>query len=177
MLRSLPLKHGGLGVARHSWVAGQVGALKAYDNLVTFAETYLPDELQDAVREGEEKIVLGANNPLKFVTRSDFALEFPESQTTEEERSLAEQAQAHYAHAASLTHAMLVERDDTARAALFLSQGYEGSGRWLANAHKTNQPARYQFTDAQFKTATRLRMLIAPFEDTPPRRWCSPLRL
>jgi hypothetical protein len=135
MLRSLPLVHGGLGVARYSWIPGRVGVIRSRQLLADFIETHYSGCFPD-VLSNLEGIQIGERNcplPLQFgpqVARE----EADDWAVLNGEVGTSELAKEQYSAVAS-THIHFIADHEgmgsRARAAWFRSSQFEGSGRWL----------------------------------------------
>lgn len=171
LMRSLPLELGGLGVIRHSWLPGQVQALKAHKLLVDFAAQYMPQfictAIDDIQTNPDTRVVLGAHNPLDFHTSPLFGGAVTDTQVSDSDRTPEDQAQSHYNNTSFALKVFLVEKGDLARAAMYRTECYPGSGRWLATGHKTQQNPNTRYSHEVYRTALQKRLLVAPLEDYP----------
>ena len=167
MLRSLPTHLGGLGVHRHTWVQGQKLALQLHERIQKFFDKHHPPGFLKLKRdlvlgEGDVAGIFPAFDPeLEFATRDDFDTD---PARTPQEPSLQEKVDL----ISELTSDSLISRvaeSSRIKAAWLRSNRFEGSGRWLMTAADKKQDINTQFSDDEFRTALRWRLLRSPFEE------------
>lgn len=166
-LRSLPLVHGGLGVARYSWVPGQVGVIRSRLLLAEFINEHF-SHCYSRVVTSLPGIRIGVENcPLPI----DFGPAIPRAEMDDlavinGEMVTGEIAPGQYSTMASTIIRFLAEYlNSPARAAWFRSSQFEGSGRWLTPPVAVYHDSRYTLNPNEYRVAIRQRLLLAPFED------------
>jgi hypothetical protein len=169
MLRSLPLVHGGLGIARYSWIPGHVGVIRSRQLLADFIETHYSGCFPDGV-SNLEGIQIGERNcPLPFQFGPQVAREEADDWAVlNGEVGTSELAQEQYSAVASTLIRFIADREgmgSLARAAWFRSSQFEGSGRWLTPPAAVVMDDYLSLNADEYRVALRQRLLLAPFED------------
>jgi hypothetical protein len=160
LLRSLPLNLGGLGVHRHSWISGQTAIVKSRrmtrDFLLDSGEELQinPDILPQPIDIGR----FHGPIPVEYAPAERNGVEHPEFDL-DADISPDEMANDQYL-AAFNTLATLLYPQHPKLAAMFVSNGFAGSGRWLSPVFNLAMPRHLVLTDAEYYHAIRTRLLL-----------------
>eukprot|EP01039_Chlorochromonas_danica_P005085 gene5086-5587_t len=156
-LRSLPLHQGGLGIPRHSGIAGQLGRLQSRKVLQAFVQKHFGADgnLAEALANLPH-VEIGANNP----SPDDFPDGFGGGQV-----DLRDRAEAAYSAEADALQARLIAEGRLAHAAWFLSSRFEGSGRWISPPIGLYTTPETTVLGTDYLHALRARLLLHPLEE------------
>jgi hypothetical protein len=169
-IRSLPLHHGGLGLRRLSWVPGQVGCWRSRTIVQEFV---IEHKLQDDFARGMQDwrtnriIEIGANCPLGLEAMENNPPPFSEDEDDDP-------AEAVYRSTAESLCSFLKDNWGAAYAALFRSNWFEGSGKWISPPLGFILPEHQYLTGEEYHAGLRTRMLLAN-SDAPVRCTCGVL--
>eukprot|EP01039_Chlorochromonas_danica_P011798 gene11798-13280_t len=153
-LRSLPLHQGGLGIARHSGIAGQLGRLQSRELLQSFSKKFFADDIRLAhTHSALSRLVIGEANP----SQDDFA--------DTGQVDLRTRAEAAYSKDADALQARLIAQRRTAHAAWLLSSRFEGSGRWISPPIGLYTSPETTVLGSDYLHALRSRLLLHPLEE------------
>ena len=167
-LRSLPIAEGGLGVHRHSWIAGQVGCIKSRIMLKDFlADQEYFEEYRGWVGPVVDVGTSGCPLPLGEAEgdviedeEADSNLFFGEGGSEALNRAAKDQ----FLSAAGLITSYIRNHIDVARAAMFISSSFTGSGRWLTPQPGFGVPPHLSLDEKEYIVAFRQRLLLDPLE-------------
>eukprot|EP01039_Chlorochromonas_danica_P001693 gene1693-1849_t len=155
-LRSLPLHHGGLGISRHSGIAGQLGRLQSRKMLLSFTESHFAANTRIAAAQNLfDTVVIGDANT---------ALEDDVADSTGD--NLRARAEAAYSAMADSLQVELIAQGREAHAAWLLSSRFEGSGRWISPPIGLYTPPEITIVGHDYLHALRARLLLHPLEET-----------
>ena len=171
LLRSLPLDMGGLGIARHSWVAGHTGKASSRLLTVQFLDAHDTHEpwldillnsfaAQDFNAGCPLPLTLEENDDVHIATMHDQfsdALDHPMDLDGKALREMRNQIL--YYHSLSLTN-YIKTNFSVAQAAWFASSQFDGSGRWLGSLAGAPQHPSLVLSDREYHTALRMRLLL-----------------
>ncbi len=167
-LRSMPLSHGGLGVARYSWIPGQVGVIRSRQLLADFIDEHCSPDYSQVVT-GFPGIQIGEGHcplPIDFgplPAREDM----DDLEILNGEYSTTDAAPAQYsAIAATIVGYLNNVMHSPARAAWLRSSQFEGSGRWLTPPAAVYHDGLFSLNANEYRVSIHHRLLLAPFEDS-----------
>jgi hypothetical protein len=172
-IRSLPLSLGGLGIARYSWIAGQMGRAMSRRLLLHFVDSTMPTVAwRGSLRKSLPTPDFGACCPLVLAlpeTELNHIVELnadvqdsynSHSDDVIRDVPLYDIRNITYGyHAAAVTH-LLESQYSVAQAAWFASSQFAGSGRWLTSPTGVIQPPALTLSDSEFHAALRMRLLL-----------------
>ena len=167
-LRSIPLSHGGLGVARYSWIPGQVGVIRSRQLLAEFIDEHLSPGYSHAVTSLPGIQIGEGHCPLPI----DFG-PLPARENMDDleilngEYSTTDAAPVQYkAIAATIVAFLNNVMKSPARAAWLRSSQFEGSGRWVTPLAAVYHDGLFSLNANEYRVSLRQRFLLAPFEDS-----------
>ena len=172
LLRSLPLHLGGMGIMRHSWVAGHIGKASARLLTVQFLDAHVsPNEpWMPLLRESFTNLDIMRGCPLLLhLTPEDDAMIVDYrnvySDAIDKPNDIdSTTLKAHRNHILHFySHALtkfLHSNFSTAQAVWYKSSCFEGSGRWLGAPSASLQHPSLVLSDREFDAALRMRLLL-----------------
>jgi hypothetical protein len=170
LLRSLPASEGGMGIHRHSWIFGQKAILKSRQRLKEFIDDDEDGRFQEFHRhlESYEELEIGTFGcPFPFAEDSIHMEDAESNQITEdgEYTDLNEVSRNRFTVTANQTVQYLRQFVSLQRAAMFVSNRHEGSGRWISPPIGITQAPHLAMDNEAYRLALRQRMLLDIFED------------
>ena len=175
LLRSLPLHLGGLGIMRHSWVAGHFGKASSRLLAVQFLDMYTSQEEQEpwmhAFRNSLAAQDLARGCPLELVLNPDHTATIATMETKVADSLTADSSQLTSTNLRTMRNQLLAytalslssyikTNFSVAQAAWFVSSQFEGSGRWLGAPCCALQHPALVLSDREFHAALRMRLLL-----------------
>jgi hypothetical protein len=169
LIRSLPLYLGGMGIARYSWIAGQMGRAMSRRLLLHFLDGSMPEvPWLDQLRTSFPSPGFGNCCPLELELPMEDRLHIVELNTgvqtsyplhsddVTNDVSLHEIRNTTLSYHAVAAVKLLEERYSVAQAAWFASSQFMGSGRWLTSPAGVTQPPALTLSDSEFRAALRM---------------------
>jgi hypothetical protein len=161
MLHSLPLDKGGLGIARHSWVAGQLGRLQSRwfsdkESIIVVIEAWRPVEI------GENAEMYISNSPIRAVRPKERPDDNLDSRSQHCLLALVA-----YDRVNDLLISIFKETmGSKARSAWHISAMlFEKSGSWISPPVGMMLYSKLYLKKSTYLVGLRMRLLLHPFEE------------
>ena len=155
VIRSLPLHRGGFGIARHSWLPGQVGCIRSRELTRSFVQEYYAGDTAFSAAMAQWTIMTVGEDA-------------EDAEDTGQDTPVAEcrmRMEAEFIATAADLHQDLLAHHLEAQAAWWLSSQFEGSGRWVSPPIGLRQAPHLVIRDAEYRQAMRARLLLHPLQE------------
>ena len=157
VLRSLPQRHGGLGLPRHQGTQSEKACLASREHTLEFVNRHRPELLTGT--DKWQPVVVGQRTGALYELERELTVEREEELDAALPQDLLVVLAEHKRVWQGVYSRLLTT--SLHLAAWFLSSSTHGSGHWMT--WRGGSDGRFRFSPAEYIESLRLRLLVAPF--------------